>query len=343
MVAKKQQKIALLLDGKAGHENQSKGLLAYFKERYDCQVQIVNARLKLKPLTRKFFTSLINKGLNPAKAGAIVKGYELDGQIHETDIVISAGGDTVFLNLALANHLSATSVFIGSPRKIQLDKYGWLLTLEDYQHDNNIVMPISPMDLDKQMMLEQGSELRQSVVGDKNSIKLIALLVGGNGAGFKYANEDWLVLSENLNKLCSSHGYKLLVTTSRRTGAAVESILRDGLLSKHIADAVWYSDKPRKVMAAYLGAADRVFVTAESMSMISEAISSGKPTVSLEPAKAQPDSKYASAMESFIQKGWLKTVPIRGHKMFDNMDAAQAPTESVQEFWQKTVTTIAEH
>jgi mitochondrial fission protein ELM1 len=49
-------------------------------------------------------------------------------------------------------------------------------------------------------------------------------------------------------------------------------------------DVVWYSQTPRKVTKAFLGLADRVFVTMDSLTMITEAVASGRPTVALCPA-----------------------------------------------------------
>ena len=45
----------------------------------------------------------------------------------------------------------------------------------------------------------------------------------------------------------------------------------------NVADAIWWSNRPEKRMQAFLGSAERNFITQDSMTMVSEAIASGKP------------------------------------------------------------------
>lgn len=59
-------------------------------------------------------------------------------------------------------------------------------------------------------------------------------------------------------------------------------------------------------MNAYLGAADAVFVTADSMTMVNEAIASEKPTLVLEPDNAAPTARYLEALQRFQQSGYCK-------------------------------------
>jgi mitochondrial fission protein ELM1 len=56
-------------------------------------------------------------------------------------------------------------------------------------------------------------------------------------------------------------------------------------------------------MAAYMGAADQLFITADSMSMIAEAISSTRPTVVLQPEKAQPEHRYRDTLQRYDRLG----------------------------------------
>jgi len=46
------------------------------------------------------------------------------------------------------------------------------------------------------------------------------LLIGGNGAGYRYEDADWRALAAAVNRLGKEEGVRWLVTTSRRTGAA---------------------------------------------------------------------------------------------------------------------------
>jgi mitochondrial fission protein ELM1 len=86
-----------------------------------------------------------------------------------------------------------------------------------------------------------------------------------------------------MNTLARREGFRWLVTTSRRTGAEAEARLRAGLDASFVAAAVWWAEKPEKKMAAFLGAAECVIVTQDSVTMVTEAVSSGRPVAVASP------------------------------------------------------------
>ena len=87
------------------------------------------------------------------------------------------------------------------------------------------------------------------------------------------AGMDWA------RKLARREGIRWLVTTSRRTGKEVEAKLRGLLPPEVVADAVWWCHLPEKKFPAYLGAAEVIWVTQDSVSMVTEAVAAGKPVV----------------------------------------------------------------
>jgi len=64
------------------------------------------------------------------------------------------------------------------------------------------------------------------------------------------------------------------------------------------------------VMTAYMGAADQLFVTADSMSMIAEAIASAKPTMVLQPEKSQPEQRYREALQHYDHLGLCRVAEL---------------------------------
>lgn len=332
-------RLVILLDGKPGHETQSRGLVRHFKKAFDCRVNEVSCVLRQKAVRRLLYASLINFGLGSIASRFILKGYGIQPPTGKADFVISAGGDTVFANLALAKTLDAKSVFIGSPRKITLDSFGWLLTLEDYQVANNIVMPLAPVDIDDDAMTTQGRMLRQD--RSLGQVKLMAVLIGGSGAGYQYTERDWLVLGEVLNKICQQQECNLLLTTSRRTGVEAEAVLKKTINAETIADAVWFSDKPKKTIGAYLGAADAVMVTSDSMSMVTEAVYSKKPVYVINPSHSMPEDKYAAALAKLDAQGLITCAAIKDMNSVKNHAAKAESSIDITKFWYETVSNIA--
>lgn len=103
---------------------------------------------------------------------------------------------------------------------------------------------------------------------------LVAVLIGGSNRQYRMTEAVTQRLAANLKTLCDKHGAGLAVTASRRTGAENEKHLRDAL-----ADALcWFWDgSGDNPYFGLLGLADAIVVTADSVSMVSEACATGKP------------------------------------------------------------------
>jgi len=109
---------------------------------------------------------------------------------------------------------------------------------------------------------------------------LVAVLIGGSNGQYKMTEAVTAKLAADLAALCADHGAGLAVTASRRTGEENEKRLRAAL-----ADApCWFwdgtGDNP---YFGLLGLADTIVVTADSVSMVSEACATGKPVYVIDP------------------------------------------------------------
>jgi hypothetical protein len=102
---------------------------------------------------------------------------------------------------------------------------------------------------------------------------LIAVLIGGDNSVYRLTEQCFAALCDRLVALAKS-GIGLAITPSRRTGDAQRAMLQKRLagLPAYIWDGS--GDNPYFGM---LGAADAILVTADSVSMISEAAATGKP------------------------------------------------------------------
>ncbi len=131
------------------------------------------------------------------------------------------------------------------------------------------------------------------------------MLIGGDGAGAKYQDSDWQNLALQMNQLAAQHHIQWLVTTSRRTGASAEQILKHTLKPDFLADAVWWSEAPRPVTSAYLGLCEVVYCTVDSMSMMMESVSAMRPVVAVIPQHFSPDHNFQNAMDRLQQQKLL--------------------------------------
>lgn len=105
---------------------------------------------------------------------------------------------------------------------------------------------------------------------------LIAVLVGGSSKAYRMTEASCRDLAAKLRALAEREGAGLLVTASRRTGAANAALLRDALDGlPHL----WWDGTGENPYLGWLGLADAFVVTADSVNMISEACATGKPVM----------------------------------------------------------------
>ena len=106
----------------------------------------------------------------------------------------------------------------------------------------------------------------------------VAVLIGGSNAVYSLTPREMAPLAAQLRAL-AQEGVGLMVTPSRRTGAENLAILQNAL--RDVPHFLWdgTGENPYYGM---LGLADAILVTADSVNMVSEACSTGKPVMVIE-------------------------------------------------------------
>ena len=117
----------------------------------------------------------------------------------------------------------------------------------------------------------------------------VALLLGGNSGPFVFTSAAADRLAQQLNTFVGSLNGSLLVTTSPRTPGDFACRLEQGI-DVPFFSYQWNPNAEANPYWAFLALADRIVVTEESISMITEALATGKPTylASVAPAASRP-------------------------------------------------------
>lgn len=103
---------------------------------------------------------------------------------------------------------------------------------------------------------------------------LVAVLIGGANRVYRFDRGTAEQLVDGLARICQETGGGLLITASRRTGAENEALLRERL--RGLPAEVWNGEGDNPYFA-FLGLADAIVVTGDSVNMASEACYTGKP------------------------------------------------------------------
>ncbi|MEX2516443.1 MAG: mitochondrial fission ELM1 family protein [Gammaproteobacteria bacterium] len=103
---------------------------------------------------------------------------------------------------------------------------------------------------------------------------LVAVLIGGSNRHARMSTSMITQLITQLRTL-SGQGAGLAITTSRRTGSASTALLQEGFANR---DGCYFWDgNGENPYKGLLACADHILVTGDSVSMVSEACSTGKP------------------------------------------------------------------
>jgi uncharacterized protein len=119
---------------------------------------------------------------------------------------------------------------------------------------------------------------------------LVAVLVGGSNRGYRLGSEEMARIADRLAELARRHNAGLAVTPSRRTGAANVAILKQRLAG--VGAEIWDGTGENPYFGM-LALADHILVTADSISMVTEACATGKPVHIIDlPGRARRHGRF---------------------------------------------------
>jgi mitochondrial fission protein ELM1 len=130
---------------------------------------------------------------------------------------------------------------------------------------------------------------------------LVALLLGGSNGRYRFEAPQALELAVQLDAMLRDTGAGLVVTPSRRTASEVVAILRDVLTPR----GAWIwdgaGDNPYFGM---LACADAIIATADSVSMVSEAVATAAPVYLVRlPGKS---ARIGAFMDALVADGRVR-------------------------------------
>lgn len=136
---------------------------------------------------------------------------------------------------------------------------------------------------------------------------ILSVSIGGKNAAFSLLPGDARKLAVALKNAATELGAYLQVTASRRTDPESEAAMREIL---HGSDIEFWNGEGENPYFRYLATADALLVTGDSVNMVSEACSTGKPVYLLDlpirPGGMRAAGKFFAFHESMIEGGFLR-------------------------------------
>lgn len=290
-------RVLVLSDGRTGGENRSVGLAEMLGLK---DPEVVTLRPKY---TNKFLRMLPVAMLYPEFA-------RLERDVRNVDVLIGAGFQISRVMKSLKKQrpgLFTVALMRPSGRPKDYDVVA-VEQHDGYKQAANVVVTLgAPNRITRDRLNLEADRWRKRLAGVRG-VK-VALLVGGTSKHGGFGTDAAKAMVQAVTKPLKGQEAGLLVTTSRRTGKEVADVIEATLKDSGVPYFLWM---PEEVGArdnpylAYLALADAVVVTADSVSMVSEAASAGKPVYLWGSEKAVPGKfrRYYAALAKQGRARW---------------------------------------
>ncbi|MFQ5984738.1 MAG: mitochondrial fission ELM1 family protein [Alphaproteobacteria bacterium] len=196
------------------------------------------------------------------------------------DLLVATGRNTVALSIALKKASGGRTFTVQiqkpvvSPRRFDL--------VVPAEHDGCRGPNVVPTRGSLHRVTPEGLKAAAEAVAPRVAHlprPLVAVLVGGSNKVYRLTEGVARSIGERLAAFAGAEGAGLLVTPSRRTGARNEAVLRRTLAG---APAFIWDGRDDNPYLGFLGLAEAIVVTADSVNMVSEACATGKPVYVIE-------------------------------------------------------------
>jgi len=279
------KKFLIVTDGKAGHENQSKAFCDALGCRYDL-LEVAYPSKILKALSYIFDKAGI-------RSSSIFQCDDLPGGY---DAVVCTGSTAFYPGKVIASRLGIPVCAILYPGGYRLDFNCILAPTFDNppERDNMILLPVNLTAVNEEFY-RKGTE---EFLGRHTPCKpAIAIIVGGPNPFAGMSASEMKVHLDGI--FVSTAGCERWVTTSRRTPPEVEELID----SYDFDYKLIFSREKFNPIPAFVSLCERLFVTADSTGMISEAVTHGKAKVEIIMNLRDKGSKFARFVNGLQKEG----------------------------------------
>ncbi len=230
----------------------------------------------------------------------------------KADFIISGGSALSNINYILSNDSLAKSVSILKPNLLSTNRFNLVIMP---RHDcppqkENVVMTNGSLNLINEGYLrEQSAKLisRYPTLA-QDRLKTIGVLLGGDTKGYKISCEAVKILISELKNIAESLDLQIMLTTSRRTPAESENLIKENLKNFPRCKLLIIANENNipEAVGGILGLSDIIIASDDSISMVSEAATSGRYVIVVETAKESGSrNKHKRFLESLTKEEYI--------------------------------------
>jgi lauroyl/myristoyl acyltransferase/mitochondrial fission protein ELM1 len=320
--------LLIISDGKTGHLKQSRALSSFLEDdgRYNIRETVVTVRYR-RPWMRIIADSAaLFIGKHSISAWFWLK-IVLDRESCfalkdlQADIVVSSGSYIAGVNKLMASYLGAKSACVLRPN-FPLGKFD-LTVIPEHDRasaENTVVIKGALTYPDHSLGMAQACKDFFAITQGKK----ISLFIGGPLEDEQKFIANLRLFIEAVSDFSRKNGYRMLISTSRRTPASCEAYLESLNVSSGLIEVLVIASKNNYdfVFDGFILLSDIVFVTGESISMVSEAVCLSKACVCV--LLEDSDNKRKLFLESLrgevsaLEKPYeIRNVDVRSREIFE--------------------------
>lgn len=311
--------ILVLNDGRAGHFKQSRALANIIKRaraekgfsEKDTIIEALEVKFK-SGFARTVFDIGSILGLDLRSLSFCFPKEVYDNlKAAYADYVISCGASLAGVNLAFKKELGAKSLVIMKPNIYDVRDFDLaVIPVHDRAKasKNTVFTKGAVTDLDRDSLRGYGERLKEKIAVSRD--RAIGVLLGGDSKSYAFEKE---LAIETLDRIIASADEldaDVLITTSRRTPRAVEFALKEryGKSGRVRLLLIANDGNFEGALEGILALSDLVVVSGESVAMVTEAVSAGKPVLVFMPQKVNKFSKtkQEESVRNLEKEGLLK-------------------------------------
>jgi KDO2-lipid IV(A) lauroyltransferase len=316
-----QRTVLVLSDGKAGHRNQAiavaemieAALGSRLKARGIGETPIVKTRvveLKFKNRFARILLDIASVFARPRCQGCLrclrfcLNRNSFEEIKRYTDIIVSCGASTVGAGSFLKYENNAKGIVIMKPGLCRNKKFDLVILP---RHDalrklrpNMMVTEVAPNRVVSECQSVRVSECRG-----------IGLLIGGDAKNYRLEKKTVEEVVNSILKVSEEMSLDIFASTSRRTSREIDNLVKERLGNCPRCRLVIIANEDNRegVVQEIFDQSELVVVSPESISMISEAVSSGRHVVAFESQSAErraQNSKYRKNIKNLEKKGYIR-------------------------------------
>ncbi len=302
-------RVVFLADTRPGHYHIAQGVIAALSRLRPVDVTRIEVNRKWIVPTRWLRARINAKSFHPPRM--LRMAYRIDAEtMPETDLVVSAGGETHMPNICVTQLLGVPNIFCGSLLR-GLEPENFSLIISSYERDQGsdkhlVVMKPSSIDPD-----EFGRPKVVPAYGPSRLPETLGLLIGGRAGRIHFGNVDWEKLLGFVVDVSKAWGARWLISTSRRTPDAVaDRIAKLAEDETVVAKFIDFRTAGPGTLPEILREADAIVCTEDSSSMISEAVSARLPVVGVSPRRYRFNEDEQLYRDFLMNNDWSRALPI---------------------------------